>query len=90
MPRTRTIVMRALTGCENRGVESLPRMLPPGDRLGPYEIVALIGTGGMGAVYQARDSRLDRNVAIKVADERFRDRSSLEAKAIAALNHPTI
>jgi len=65
-------------------------MLSPGARLGPYKIVALIGSGGMGAVYRARDSRLGRDVAIKVADERFSDRSSLEAKAIAALNHPNI
>ena len=65
-------------------------MLSHGDRLGPYEIVALIGTGGMGAVYRAHDSRLGRDVALKVADERFSDRSAIEAKAIAALNHPNI
>ena len=45
----------------------LPRMtLAPGSRLGPYEIVALIGAGGMGEVFRARDTRLDRSVAIKV------------------------
>ena len=64
--------------------------LPPGDKLGPYEIIAPIGTGGMGEVYRARDSRLDRNVAIKVSHENFSDRFEREARLIAALNHPNI
>jgi serine/threonine protein kinase len=59
-------------------------------RLGPYEIVDFIGAGGMGEVYKARDTRLDRNVAIKVATERFTQRFSTEAHVIAALNHPHI
>ena len=59
-------------------------------RLGPYEIVEFIGAGGMGEVYKARDTRLDRNVAIKVAAERFIQRFSTEARVIAALNHPHI
>src|SRR3989454_3602520 len=62
----------------------------PGDRLGPYEIVAPIGAGGMGEVYRARDTRLDRTVAIKVAKEDFTERFEREARAIAALNHPNI
>ena len=68
----------------------------PGTRFGPYEIVKPIGAGGMGEVYEARDTRLDRPVAIKVlpaelaADAAARARFDREAKAIAALNHPNI
>jgi Tol biopolymer transport system component/tRNA A-37 threonylcarbamoyl transferase component Bud32 len=62
----------------------------PGTRLGPYEILESIGAGGMGQVYRARDTRLDRTVAIKISLERFSDRFSREARAIAALNHPNI
>jgi serine/threonine protein kinase len=58
--------------------------------LGPYEILALIGAGGMGEVYKARDTRLGREVAIKVAAEQFSQRFESEAHAIAALNHPCI
>jgi eukaryotic-like serine/threonine-protein kinase len=70
--------------------------LAPGTRLGPYEIVQPIGSGGMGDVYRARDHRLDRDVAVKVLPERFnrdheaRVRFEREAKAIAALTHPNI
>src|SRR5665213_2219711 len=64
--------------------------LSPGDKLGPYEITALIGKGGMGEVYKAHDSRLNRDVAIKVSAEQFSDRFSREARAIAALNHTNI
>ena len=70
--------------------------LAPGVRLGPYEVVRLIGTGGMGEVYKARDVRLDRTVAIKVLSEEFaldgdrRARFEREARAVAALNHPHI
>jgi Tol biopolymer transport system component len=64
--------------------------LIPGTRLGPYEIVAVIGAGGMGQVYRARDPRLGRDVAIKVSADRFSDRFEREAHAIAALNHPHI
>jgi serine/threonine-protein kinase len=70
--------------------------LKPGTRLGPYEISAQIGAGGMGEVYRARDTRLDRTVAIKVlpealaADPQFRDRFEREARAISSLNHPHI
>jgi serine/threonine protein kinase len=58
--------------------------------LGPYEILARIGAGGMGEVYKATDTRLRREVAIKVAAERFSERFESEARAIASLNHPHI
>jgi serine/threonine-protein kinase len=64
--------------------------LPSGSRLGPYEIVALIGAGGMGEVYKARDTRLDRVVAIKIGSPQFVSRFEREARAIAALSHPHI
>ena len=72
------------------------RPLAPGERLGPYEVVALLGSGGMGDVYQARDTRLDRIVALKLlhADLAARSEGRLrferEARAISALNHPHI
>jgi serine/threonine protein kinase len=64
--------------------------LSTGTRLGPYEILAPIGAGGMGEVYRARDPRLGRDVAIKVSAERFTERFEREARAIASLNHPNI
>ena len=64
--------------------------LAPGDRLGPYEILAPLGAGGMGEVYKARDTRLDRTVAIKVSAAQFTERFEREARAVAALNHPNI
>ncbi len=70
--------------------------LAPGSRLGPYEVTGPIGAGGMGEVYRARDSRLDRDVAIKVLPENVStspsamERFGREAKAIAALSHPGI
>ncbi len=69
--------------------------LPAGALLGPYEILAPIGAGGMGEVYRARDTRLDRTVAVKVLPHRFvaeaaRERFQREARAVAALNHPNI
>jgi predicted esterase/predicted Ser/Thr protein kinase len=62
----------------------------PGAKLGPYEIGERLGTGGMGSVYRARDTRLGRMVAIKVLRERFSGRLEREARAIAALNHPNV
>jgi serine/threonine-protein kinase len=62
--------------------------LSPGARLGPYEIVAPLGAGGMGAVYRARDPRMGREVAIKLCAERFSDRFEREVRAVAALNQP--
>lgn len=67
--------------------------LAPGVRLGPYEIVSALGAGGMGEVYQARDARLDRTVAIKVlpahvaSDPELKQRFEREAKTISSLNH---
>src|SRR6202158_5461534 len=61
-----------------------------GTHLGPYEILAPIGGGGMGEVYKARDTRLDRIVAVKVSQEQFAERFEREARAVAALNHPHI
>src|SRR5688572_4006719 len=70
--------------------------LAPGTRLGPYEVVAAIGAGGMGEVYRARDARLDRDVAIKILPELFATdpdrlaRFEREGRAVAALSHPNI
>jgi eukaryotic-like serine/threonine-protein kinase len=70
--------------------------LAPGTRLGAYEILTLLGSGGMGEVYRARDTRLDRTVAIKVlsselaSDPQLRERFDREARAISSLNHPHI
>ena len=61
-----------------------------GSRVGPYHITAEIGAGGMGVVYRAHDSRLGRDVAVKVSAERFSERFEREARAVAALNHPNI
>ncbi|HEY2017462.1 MAG TPA: protein kinase [Bryobacteraceae bacterium] len=65
-------------------------VLPPGTRLGPYEIVGPLGRGGMGTVYRGVDTRLDRPVAIKVSAERFGGHFESEARAISALNHPHV
>ena len=70
--------------------------LSAGTRLGPYEILAPIGAGGMGEVYQARDIRLDRTVAIKTLREhlsqnaQLRERFDREARAVSSLSHPNI
>jgi Tol biopolymer transport system component len=61
-----------------------------GTTLGPYEILSVIGEGGMGRVYRARDRRLGRDVAIKISHESFSGRFEREARAAAALNHPNI
>src|SRR6266571_3149456 len=62
----------------------------PGSHLGPYEVLAKVGAGGMGEVWKARDTRLDRIVAIKTSSEQFSERFEREARAAAALNHPHI
>src|SRR5689334_13051568 len=73
-----------------------PEPQPRLDRIGPFAIVDVIGRGGMGVVYRARDDRLSRDVAVKVIheeraeDRRWRERFAAEARAAAALNHPNI
>ena len=70
--------------------------LSPGTRLGPYEVTALIGEGGMGQVYQATDTKLNRQVALKILPEAFASdpdrlaRFQREAQVLASLNHPGI
>jgi len=70
--------------------------LLPGSHLGPYEIVTLLGVGGMGEVYRAKDARLGRNVAIKIlpaefsADSDRLHRFEREARSASGLNHPNI
>jgi len=70
--------------------------LPAGSRLGPYEILSPLGAGGMGEVYRARDTKLDRDVAVKILPEALAGnadalaRFEREAKAVAALSHPNI
>jgi eukaryotic-like serine/threonine-protein kinase len=64
--------------------------LRSGDKLGPYEILSRVGAGGMGEVYTARDTRLERIVAIKQCKGVHRARFEQEARVVAALNHPHI
>src|SRR6516164_5383441 len=70
--------------------------LAPGQKLGPYEVVSPLGAGGMGEVYRARDTRLDRIVALKILPKEFscdpvrKQRFEQEAKTISSLNHPHI
>src|SRR5246500_5228871 len=70
--------------------------LAAGSRLGPYEILAPLGAGGMGEVYRARDTRLDRTVAVKVLPRHLSDRADLrerfeiEARTVSSLSHPNI
>src|SRR6478609_1637243 len=79
-----------------RAAHSHATMLNAGTKLGPYEIVSPLGAGGMGEVYRARDTRLDRTVAIKILPQpvaqnaEFRQRFEREARAISALHHPNI
>src|SRR5579859_236797 len=84
-------VIQAQTGSRSsklNGIRYMP--LAAGDKLGPYEIISLIGKGGMGEVYSAHDPRTGRDVAIKVSAERFNERFDREVRAVAALNHPNI
>ena len=70
--------------------------LTPGTTLGPYEVLSAIGAGGMGEVYKARDTKLDRDVALKILPDAFVNdperlaRFQREAKVLASLNHPNI
>src|SRR5229473_116431 len=84
-------VIRSLSGpSSGRLSRFAPMPFSAGDKLGPYQILAPIGAGGMGEVYRAKDPRLNRDVAIKVSASQFSERFEREAKAIAALNHPNI
>src|SRR5580698_4563319 len=65
-------------------------LLSVGDKLGSYEIVSMLGKGGMGEVWKARDPQIGRDVAIKVSAQQFTDRFEREVRAIGALNHPNI
>src|SRR6476619_3830452 len=79
-----------------RIIRSTPLALSPGTRLGPYEVTAQIGEGGMGQVYRARDTKLNRDVALKVLPDSFANdpdrlaRFQREAQILASLNHPNI
>jgi serine/threonine protein kinase len=70
--------------------------LSPGARLGPYEIAAPLGAGGMGEVYRAKDTRLDRTVAVKIlashlsASPELKQRFDREARTVSSLNHPHV
>jgi len=70
--------------------------IAPGTRLGPYEVLAPLGAGGIGEVYRVRDTKLDRDVAVKVLPERLASDSAAlarferEAKTVAALSHPNL
>src|ERR1035438_9092464 len=72
------------------GYNSSVAGLSAGTRVGPYQILAPLGAGGMGAVWKARDTRLERIVALKFSQTQFTERFEREARAIAALNHPNI
>src|SRR5258705_10445217 len=99
-PRPSIDASRSVDGVQDRTPprhHEAPRMaLAAGSRLGPYEILAPIGAGGMGEVYKARDTRLDRVVAIKVLPSHLAERPELrlrferEANAISSLSHPHI
>src|SRR5262245_3120401 len=90
--------MRAKLGATDSQIttEKLNVPLTAGTRLGPYEVIAAADAGGMGEVYRARDTRLSRDVAIKVLPEHFskesgrKERFEREARAVSALNHPSI
>src|SRR5688572_9675633 len=64
--------------------------LTAGDRLGPHEITGQLGKGGMGEVFRARDTRLGRDVAIKISAQKFGERFEREARVISSLNHPNV
>src|SRR4051794_23944362 len=81
---TLTLVEAIAEGLDNR------THLAPGAKLGPYQVVSLLGEGGMGKVYRAVDTRLGRAVAIKISAEEFSKRLEREARTISALNHPHI
>src|SRR5262245_21929470 len=91
MKRQRTIgFLRLRSGLFHGSKSEQPMSLANGTRLGPYEISSPLGSGGMGEVYKAEDTRLHRTVAIKISTEQLSERFEREARAVAALNHPHI
>src|SRR6516225_6787407 len=80
---------QAGTFLETSALAATDTGLTTGAALGPYQILGLLGAGGMGKVYKARDARLGRTVAIKILNERS-SRLEREARAVSALNHPNI
>ena len=82
--------VEALLAQGDAGGDSTATMPGPGAQLGPYQIEAPIGAGGMGSVYRAVDTRLGRKVAIKICAQQFSGRFEREARAISSLNHPHI
>jgi len=84
----RLVDQRAWAEADNLAVTRT--LLTPGARLGPYQILGLVGEGGMGKVYRGLDTRLGRAVAIKISSEQFNQRFEREARAISSLNHPNI
>src|SRR5262245_55913697 len=98
MPTRREVTSRvpAMCALQFRSQPQSGRMLTPGTRIGPYEILSLLGAGGMGEVYRARDAALQRDVAIKILPDDFAQdaerlaRFEREARTLAAINHPHI
>ena len=93
----RAAIRSACAGCPSTGaIIARSVALTSGIKLGPYEIIAPLGAGGMGEVYRARDTRLDRDVAVKVlpanlsSDPNLRQRLEREAKAVSKISHPHI
>ncbi|HUB82432.1 MAG TPA: protein kinase [Bryobacteraceae bacterium] len=89
-PEMRRAVEAMLHPSPEAGAGGHGSPLGAGEMLGPYRIENAIGSGGMGTVYKALDTRLNRPVAIKISGARFSDRFEREARAIAALNHPSV
>jgi serine/threonine protein kinase len=89
------VLVAAISEAVSDGSDSRPARDFVGEQIGPYHIIRLLGRGGMGTVYKSRDSRLERDVAIKVLPEvriegTLRVRFEREARAASALNHPNI
>jgi len=84
------ILLDQITWDATGALAPFEQVLKPGERLGPHQILGLLGKGGMGRVYVAVDTRLGRKVAIKVSEEQFGGRFEREARAISALNHPNV
>ena len=87
---TSDVNVRVLANSRYSIIRSTSMALAPGTRLGPYEILSALGAGGMGEVWKARDTRLNRLVAIKASLGPFSERFEREARAIAAVNHPHV